>query len=222
MYTTWCMTSRTTSKRKWDSLRNSSSATSLFEEITTWRASASTPSTRTAARPPCFAPSLPRSSRWRTWVRRPSSSEISDNPHIVVLVTGPHRPGGKSTTLAEAMVTTYKNESEFGITSSPSRIRSKFSARVRSKCLINQREVHRDTARLQSKLLRSALREDPDVILVGEMRDLENSSASALSRRRDRPLGVRHAAHEFRRQDHRPHRGLRLPASREGDMAAVP
>src|SRR3546814_5355550 len=40
------------------------------------------------------------------------------------------------------------------------------------KCLINQREVHRDTLGF-NEALRSALREDPDVILVGEMRDLE-------------------------------------------------
>ncbi|MBN3100256.1 Flp pilus assembly complex ATPase component TadA, partial [Pectobacterium brasiliense] len=40
------------------------------------------------------------------------------------------------------------------------------------KCLVNQREVHRDTQSF-SAALRSALREDPDVILVGEMRDLE-------------------------------------------------
>ena len=40
------------------------------------------------------------------------------------------------------------------------------------KCLINQREVHRDTHGF-NEALRSALREDPDVILVGEMRDLE-------------------------------------------------
>ena len=40
------------------------------------------------------------------------------------------------------------------------------------KCLVNQREVHRDTLGF-SEALRSALREDPDIILVGEMRDLE-------------------------------------------------
>lgn len=40
------------------------------------------------------------------------------------------------------------------------------------KCLINQREVHRDTLGF-NEALRSALREDPDIILVGEMRDLE-------------------------------------------------
>ncbi|OXE27939.1 twitching motility protein PilT, partial [Vibrio parahaemolyticus] len=44
-----------------------------------------------------------------------------------------------------------------------------------NKCLINQREVHRDTHSFQNAL-RSALREDPDVILVGEMRDKETIS----------------------------------------------
>jgi twitching motility protein PilT len=43
------------------------------------------------------------------------------------------------------------------------------------KCLINQREVHRDTHGFNAAL-RSALREDPDIILVGEMRDLRNHS----------------------------------------------
>ncbi|MCK7500014.1 MAG: Flp pilus assembly complex ATPase component TadA [Comamonadaceae bacterium] len=62
-----------------------------------------------------------------------------------------------------------------------------------------------------------ALREDPDVILVGEMRDLETIRL-ALTARRDRPPGVRHAAHQSARQDHRPHR-RRVPGGREGNGA---
>ena len=93
--------------------------------------------------------------------------QISDYPRGVVLVTGP-TGSGKSTTLA-AMVN-YKNENEYGhILTVEDPIEF---VHVSKKCLINQREVHRDTLGF-NEALRSALREDPDVILVGEMRDLE-------------------------------------------------
>jgi twitching motility protein PilT len=93
--------------------------------------------------------------------------EISDFPRGIVLVTGP-TGSGKSTTLA-AMVN-HKNETEYGhILTVEDPIEFVHESK---KCLINQREVHRDTLGF-SEALRSALREDPDVILVGEMRDLE-------------------------------------------------
>ncbi|MDX1518878.1 MAG: type IV pilus twitching motility protein PilT [Gammaproteobacteria bacterium] len=93
--------------------------------------------------------------------------DISDYPRGVVLVTGP-TGSGKSTTLA-GMVN-HKNENEYGhILTVEDPIEFVHESK---KCLINQREVHRDTLGF-NEALRSALREDPDVILVGEMRDLE-------------------------------------------------
>ncbi|MBF0369658.1 MAG: type IV pilus twitching motility protein PilT [Magnetococcales bacterium] len=93
--------------------------------------------------------------------------EFADTPRGIVLVTGP-TGSGKSTTLA-AMVD-YKNRTEYGhILTMEDPIEFVHESK---KCLINQREVHRDTKSFEASL-RSALREDPDVILVGEMRDLE-------------------------------------------------
>jgi len=96
-----------------------------------------------------------------------SFKEISDVPRGIVLVTGP-TGSGKSTTLA-AMID-YKNDNEFGhILTVEDPIEFVHESK---KCLVNQREVHRDTLGF-NEALRSALREDPDIILVGEMRDLE-------------------------------------------------
>lgn len=92
---------------------------------------------------------------------------ICDFPRGIVLVTGP-TGSGKSTTLA-AMID-YINERRFDhILTIEDPIEFVHQSK---KCLVNQREVHRDTHGF-NEALRSALREDPDIILVGELRDLE-------------------------------------------------
>jgi twitching motility protein PilT len=93
--------------------------------------------------------------------------DISMHPRGIVLVTGP-TGSGKSTTLA-AMVNYINDNKPDHILTIEDPIEFVHESK---RSLVNQREVHRDTLGF-NEALRSALREDPDVILVGEMRDLE-------------------------------------------------
>ncbi len=93
--------------------------------------------------------------------------KISEVPRGLVCVTGP-TGSGKSTTLA-AMVDYINTNHYHHVLTIEDPIEFVHESK---KCLINQREVHRDTHGF-NEALRSALREDPDIILVGELRDLE-------------------------------------------------
>jgi twitching motility protein PilT len=92
---------------------------------------------------------------------------LAERPRGLVLVTGP-TGSGKSTTLA-AMLDKINKERHDHILTIEDPI--EFVHQHQS-CLVNQREVHSDTQSF-STALRAALREDPDIVLIGEMRDLE-------------------------------------------------
>lgn len=97
----------------------------------------------------------------------PVFKELLDLPNGLILVTGP-TGSGKSTTLAAMVDHINTREAEHIIT-----IEDPIEFMHKSKkSLVNQRQVHRDTHNFAAAL-RASLREDPDVILVGEMRDLE-------------------------------------------------
>jgi len=97
---------------------------------------------------------------------------LADRPRGLVLVTGP-TGSGKSTTLA-AMLDKINSERHEHILTIEDPIEY---IHPHKNCLVNQREVHSDTDSF-SNALRAALREDPDIVLIGEMRDLETVEAA--------------------------------------------
>jgi twitching motility protein PilT len=97
----------------------------------------------------------------------PVVSQLCDKPRGLILVTGP-TGSGKSTTLA-AMIDKINNDRHDHILTIEDPIEFLHNHK---NCLVNQREVNADT-RGFAEALRTALRQDPDVVLVGEMRDLE-------------------------------------------------
>ena len=94
-------------------------------------------------------------------------SKLCDRPRGLILVTGP-TGSGKSTTLA-AMIDKINSERHEHIITIEDPIEF---VHPHKNCLVNQREIHQETKSF-SGALRAALREDPDVVLIGEMRDLE-------------------------------------------------
>jgi twitching motility protein PilT len=102
----------------------------------------------------------------------PVLATLADRPRGLVLVTGP-TGSGKSTTLA-AMLDKINAERHGHILTIEDPIEY---IHQHKNCVVNQREVHSDTASF-SNALRAALREDPDIVLIGEMRDLETVEAA--------------------------------------------
>ena len=141
--------------------------------------------------------------------------ELTNRPRGLILCTGP-TGSGKSTTLAA--MCNHVNENEYGhILTIEDPIEFMHESK---KCLINQRELGPHTLSFPNAL-RAALREDPDYILVGEMRDLETIRL-ALTAAETGHLVFGDAAHELRREDDRPdHRRVPRRGKGHGPRDAV-
>ncbi|HVR95391.1 MAG TPA: type IV pilus twitching motility protein PilT [Thermoanaerobaculia bacterium] len=102
----------------------------------------------------------------------PVIEKLCEKPRGLILVTGP-TGSGKSTTLAAMLDKINRERSEHMVTiEDPVEY-----LHSHKKCIVNQRELHADTHSF-ANALRSALRQDPDVVLIGEMRDLETVEAA--------------------------------------------
>jgi len=140
--------------------------------------------------------------------------QICDMPRGLVLVTGV-TGSGKSTTLAAMVDRINSTRAEHIIT-----IEDPIEFLHRDKKgYVNQREVEVDTPSF-SAALRASLRQDPDVILVGEMRDLE-TIGTALHAAETGPHGFLYATHPGRSGKRQPHHRDFSAAGAEADSAAV-
>ena len=170
-----------------------------------WRASASTRSASAATSRSSSARSRSRSARSRTSRCRRSIRELAEEERGIVLLTGT-TGSGKSTTLA-AMVDHINSTRARHIVTIEDPIEF---LHVDKQSLINQREVGQDTASFK-RALRRVLRQDPDVILIGEMRD-EETVHTALSAAETGPPRLLDGPHRRRRRDRQPPDRL-LPAA---------
>lgn len=116
----------------------------------------------------------------------------------MTLITGP-AGSGKSTTLACIIDQINQNQEKHIITLEDP---LEFLHR-HNKSIVSQREIHVDTDSYVAAL-RAALRQSPDVILLGEMRDYETINV-AMTRRRNRPSAFLNASYHRRSQYHRPY-----------------
>ena len=128
----------------------------------------------------------------------PVVSKFCEKPRGLILVTGP-TGSGKSTTLA-AMLDKINSERHEHILTIEDPIEFVHQHKA---CLVNQREVHADTKSFTAAL-RAALREDPDVVLIGEMRDLGNNRVGAANCRNG-SLDLWNTAHQFGGVDDQPY-----------------
>ena len=134
-------------------------------------------------------------------------TDFANYPHGLVLVTGP-TSSGKSSTLASIIDKINTEQSKRIITAEDP---IEFVHKHKRSSIV-QREVNYDTHSF-ANALKSSLRQDPDIILVGEMRDLETISA-AITAAENRPSSLLDPPHQFGCPDNQPyHRRLPTPST---------